>query len=104
MLIREATLLIEKFLGYIFLIGDGLITWTLKKQRTVALSSMEAEYMASSLATQEAMWLHTLLKELGFELEGLTTLNTDNQSAIQFTKNSGFHARSKHIDIQYHIV
>ena len=90
--------------GYTFLIGDGPITWTSKKQQTVALSSMEAEYMAASLATREAIWLRTLLKELGFELEGPTTLNTDNQSAIQFAKNSGFHARSKHIDIQYHFV
>ena len=88
---------------YIFLIRDGLITWTSKKQWTVALSSMEAEYMAASLATWEAMWLCTLLKELGFELEGLTTLNTDNQSAIQFAKNSGFHT-SSHIDIQYHFM
>ena len=90
--------------GYTFLIGDGPVTWTSKKQQTVALSSMEAEYMAASLATREAMWLRTLLKELGFELEGPTTLHTDNQSAIQFAKNSGFHARSKHIDIQYHFV
>ena len=44
------------------------------------------------------------MKELGFELEGPTTLHTDNQSAIQFAENSRFHARSKHIDIQYHFV
>ena len=50
------------------------------------------------------MWLRTILQELGFKLEGPTTLNTDNQSAIQFAKNSGFHTRSKHIDIQYHFV
>ena len=60
--------------------------------------------MAASMATREAMWLHTLLQELGFKLESPTTLNTDNQSAIQFAKNSGFHARSKHIDIQYHFI
>ena len=90
--------------GYTFLIGEGPITWASKKQRTVALSTMEAEYMAASLATREAAWLQALLKELGFELNGPTSLNTDNQSAIQFAKNSGFHARSKHIDIQYHFV
>ena len=90
--------------GYIFLIGNSPVTWSSKKQQTVALSTMEAEYMAASMATREAMWLRTLLQELGFKLESPTTLNTDNQSAIQFTKNSGFHARSKHIDIQYHFV
>ena len=60
--------------GYTFLIGNGPITWTSKKQRTVALSSMEAEYMAASLATREAIWLQILLKELGFNLENPTTL------------------------------
>jgi hypothetical protein len=90
--------------GYTFLIGEGPITWASKKQRTVALSTMEAEYMAASLATREATWLRAMLKELGFQLEGPTALNTDNQSAIQFAKNSGFHSRSKHIDIQHHFI
>jgi hypothetical protein len=90
--------------GHIFMLAGGPISWRSKKQPTVALSSMEAEYMAASLATREALWLRTLFAELGLPYSGPTTLYVDNRSAINFSKNSGFHARSKHIDIQHHFV
>lgn len=88
--------------GYIHLLANGPITWTSKKQSTVALSSMEAKYMVASLASREAIWLRNLLMELGFEFDGSTDIHTDNQSAIAFAKNSGLHARGKHIGIHYH--
>lgn len=90
--------------GHVFMLAGGPISWRSKKQPTVALSSMEAEYMATSLATREALWLQTLFAELGLPYSGPTTLYVDNRSAIDFSKNSGFHARSKHIDIQHHFV
>ena len=60
--------------------------------------------MAASLATREAIWLCTLLTEIGLLQNKHTLLNINNQSAIDFTKNQGSHSKSKHIDIQHHFV
>ena len=78
--------------GYIFLFSNAPISWASRKQRTVAVSTMEAESMAASLATQEAIWLCTLLTEIGLLQNKPTLLNIDNQSAIDFTKNQGSHS------------
>src|SRR3954465_5887021 len=77
--------------GFIFQINNGPVTWSAKKQPTVALSSMEAKYMAMSIATWEIMWLHTLLSKLGFQQETATPLQTDNRSAIDLANNLAFH-------------
>jgi len=90
--------------GYTYLVAGGPVSWRSKKQPTIALSTMEAEYQAASLATREAAWLRHLYEEIGSPSPNPTTLNLDNRSAIDFAKNSGFHARSKHIDIQHHFV
>ncbi len=91
--------------GYIFyLSGGGAISWSSKRQATVALSSTEAEYMALTQATKEAIWLRSLLYELGFNQNDAITLFEDNQSAMAFAKYPVYHARSKHIDIQYHFI
>lgn len=89
--------------GYLSMLAGGPITWKSQLQKTVALSTMEAEYMAVSAAVQETIWLRRLLKELG-EQDGAspTTVYCDNQSAICFTKNPVQHQRSKHIDVRYH--
>jgi hypothetical protein len=89
--------------GYIFYLADGVISWSSKRQATVALSSTEAEYMAISHATREAIWLRTLLKELGYS-QNTTTIFEDNQSSIAIAKNPIHHARTKHIDIQHHFI
>src|SRR3954471_12457617 len=65
---------------------------------------MEAEYMAMSIATQEIMWLCTLLSKLGFQQETATPLQTNNQSAIDLANNLAFHGWSKHIDIWHHFI
>ncbi|OAE27697.1 hypothetical protein AXG93_1080s1140 [Marchantia polymorpha subsp. ruderalis] len=67
--------------GYCFQLDGGTISWTSKKQKSVAPSSTEAGYMALSKAGAEAMWLRGLLNDLGFELES-TKIFCDNQSAI----------------------
>lgn len=90
--------------GYTFKIGSGIVTWSSKKQPTVALSSMEAEYIALAHATKEAIWLRSLLTDHGFHLTGPTTVHCDNQAAISFAHDNQFHARSKHIDIRHHFV
>ena len=73
---------------------------------TVTVSTMEAEYMSASLATHEAIWLQTLLTEIGLLQSKPTQLNIDDQSAIDFSKNQGslLNLKSKHIDIQHHFI
>ena len=94
--------------GYIFNIGSGAISWSSKRQPTVALSTCEAEYMGQTQATKEAIWLRRLLAELDLSGENHTTdavlLFCDNEGAIALAKNPQFHARTKHIEIQHHYV
>lgn len=88
--------------GYCFFMGDELVSWSSKKQRLIALSSTEAEYIAASEVTKEATWLRSLLLELDYPLQGPTTLFMDNQSAIALVTKDKFHGRTKHIDIKHH--
>jgi len=90
--------------GYISYFGSASISWSSRKQPTVALSTMEAEYMALAKATCEAIWLRKLSSELGIPTNSPTTIFIDNQSAMCFAENPVFHACSKHIDIRHHFV
>ena len=65
---------------------------------------MEAEYISLAHATKEALWLRTLVTDLGLAPTGATTINVDNQAAIAYSRDNQFHARSKHIDIRHHFV
>ena len=84
--------------GYIFFISGGPVSWQSRMQTSVALSSMEAEYMAASAATQEALWQTRLLQQLGMRIELPITLYEDNKSAILFSDHPGDHRTTKHID------
>jgi hypothetical protein len=90
--------------GCAFIIAGGAVSWNSKKQATVALSSTEAEYMAATQATKEAIWLRKILTDLGYTQDQPTVIYGDNQSCIALTKNPTYHARTKHIDIQHHFV
>lgn len=68
--------------GNLFLMTGGAISWLSKIQAIVALSTSEAEYVALSLATQEAVWLRSLLSDIGVSLNGPTVLMEDNQGVI----------------------
>ena len=89
---------------YILKIGNVAVTWNTRKQPTVALSTMEAEYMAVAAATHEAIWLRQLVSELRINTIGPTPIHVDNRAAIKLTKDSKFHTRAKHIDIKHHYV
>ncbi|GJT20222.1 zinc finger, CCHC-type containing protein [Tanacetum coccineum] len=90
--------------GMIFYLGRNAITWQSQKQKTVALSSCEAEFMAATSAACQAIWLANLVKELtGQDVEPIT-LFVDNKSAIALMKNPVFHGRSKHINIRFHFI
>ncbi|KAJ3559245.1 hypothetical protein NM688_g454 [Phlebia brevispora] len=90
--------------GYVFLFSGSPITWSSKKQLTIALSSMEAEYMAMSHAAREVLWLRNLLTELDIVQKSGTLVNVDNQGAIAYSKLNIFHRHSKHIDIWHHFI
>ena len=70
-------------------------------QKSVALSTTEAEYMAISEASKEMIWLKNSLEELG-KKQADSALYSDSQSAIHLAKNPVFHARTKHIQLRYH--
>jgi hypothetical protein len=90
--------------GYAFTLGSAAITWSNKKQPTVALSTTKAEYRGVAVATCEAIWLKRLLKDLHEEVSDPTVIYSDNLSSIQLAKNPVFHARTKHIEVHYHFV
>eukprot|EP00253_Pinus_taeda_P018498 PITA_18498 len=73
-----------------------------RKQRSMALSSVEAEYMAASMAACEAIWMRKILVGLFKSHLEPTVIYCDNQSFIKLLANPLFHDRSKHIDIRYH--
>lgn len=92
----------RSFSGYAFKMSGAAVTWRSQKQRTVAMSSTEAEYISLSEAVKEALHLRSLLIEI--KLDELTdiTIYVDNQGALCLAEDAVFHTRTKHINIRYH--
>lgn len=94
----------RSFTGYTFILSGCAISWEARKQRTVALSSTEAEYMALSEAAKETIHLHGFLQELSLhDLTNVVVFN-DNLGAKKLADNPIFHSRSKHIDLRHHFI
>ena len=89
--------------GYVFTVGGCAVTWKACLQATVALSTTEAEYMAISEASKEAIWLRGLYSEF-YGVSSCITIYCDSQSAIYLTKDQMFHERTKHIAVKYHFI
>ena len=90
--------------GFVFNIGSGAISWSSKRQPTVALSTCEAEYRAQTQASKEAIWLRQLLQNL-IPLEQTpyaTIIYCDNQGAIALAKDPKYHPRTKYIGVEQH--
>ncbi|KAL0279164.1 UNVERIFIED_CONTAM: hypothetical protein PYX00_000774 [Menopon gallinae] len=95
----------KSYTGYVFLFSGGPISWDSRKQKTVALSSTEAEFMALSDVLKEAKYLQKLLNELPIEEDFPSiSLHCDNLGAIKLAQNPVFHARTKHVDIRCHFI
>ena len=89
--------------GYFLKLADGIISWTSRAQKTVALSSTEAEYMALSDCSRQVVWVKNLLKEIDHEVNAIPIYG-DNQGSIFIASNPVTEKRSKHIDIRYHYI
>ncbi|XP_022003364.1 uncharacterized mitochondrial protein AtMg00810-like [Helianthus annuus] len=90
--------------GYSMFLGGNLISWSAKKQPTVARSSCESEYRAMANTTAEIVWITHLLQELHALPQERQTILCDNQSAHFLTQNPVSHKRAKHIDLDYHFL
>ena len=90
--------------GFVFDVAGRCVSWSSKKQVSVTTSSVEAEYMASANTTKEAVWLQTLLKEIGYPQSQATIVHADNQGVIALAQNPTSHSRAKHIDICFYFI
>jgi hypothetical protein len=99
--------------GYIFTLSNNIISWNSILQKTVALSSCEAEYMGLKEAVKEAIYLNAtyiyIINNLNLNKyinnpTNIPTILTDSESARKLSENPEYHKRSKHIDIQYHFI
>lgn len=88
--------------GYAFHLGTGAISWSSKKQPVVALSTTEAEYIATTSCATQAVWLRRILEVMHQKQNTPTEIFCDNKSSIALCKNPVFNGRSKHIDIRFH--
>jgi len=91
----------KSYTGYVFTLGGAAISWKSRKQRTVALSTTEAEYQALTEATKESMYLRGLVYELGIPQFSEGLVYCDNQGAINLTTAAKFHDRIKHVRIKF---
>ena len=96
----------KSHLGYVLLLGGSPVVWKSAKQTCVATSTMEAEYVALASCVKEVLWVRQLFAELRLEelLGGPTIVHCDNQAAIVCAQDPVPRAKSRHIDVRYHMI
>ena len=85
------------------LLGRSLVSWSSKKQNSVALSTTEAEYISAGSCCAQLLWMKATLSDFGIKFKQVPLL-CDNESAIKLTNNPVQHARTKHIDVRHHFI
>ena len=90
--------------GLIVFLGHNPITWQSKKQPTVSRSSTKAKYQALANCTADLSWVRMILKDLDIFLRSPPTIWCDNFSALALASNPTFHARTKHVEVDYHFI
>ena len=90
--------------GFVFKFSDCAVSWSSRRQTSVAQSTSEAEYVSAGAAALEATWLRDFAQELGHPQDGPTTLFSDSTSAIAMSKNPVHRERTKHIAVKTHYV
>jgi transposase InsO family protein len=90
--------------GSAVFLGESLLSWSAKKQNVVSRSSTEAEYRSLALVTAELFWIRMLFCELRISLPTAPIIWCDNLSALALASNPVYHARTKHIEVDYHFV
>lgn len=94
----------RSYSGNVFTMSKGAISWQSSKQRSIALSTAEAEYISLSEASKEAIFLRRFLKEIMGKEELPIVIHTDSQSAMAIAQNPVHHQQTKHVDVRYHFV
>jgi hypothetical protein len=89
--------------GICQLLGRSLVSWSSKKQNSVALSTAEAEYISAGSCCAQLLWMKATLNDFGIKFKNVS-LFCDNKSAIKMTQNPVQHSRTKHIDIRHHFI
>jgi hypothetical protein len=97
--IGQAILIHEKVL----LETNSPISWKSTRQRTPALSALEAEYMSQAEAARQAIWFRGLINEISDRIDQITIYG-DNQRCQSLARNRQVEARTKHIDVRYHFI
>jgi hypothetical protein len=90
--------------GYVFLLANAAISWSLHKQKMVAQSTTQAKYMALTDAANQATWYHSFLTKLGYNISNPIPLHGDNKGAVNLVLNPVTRRRSNHIPIKHHTI
>jgi hypothetical protein len=85
------------------LLRRSLVSWSSKKQNSVALSTAEAEYISAGSCCAQLLWMKATLNDFGIKFKNVP-LFCDNESAIKMTQNPVQYSRTKHIDIRHHFI
>ena len=90
--------------GFIFFLGNNPVAWNCSKQKVIALSSCEAEYISSTMSVCQGIWISRFMHELSGCEEKCFDLCIDNKSTIDISRNPVHHGRTKHIDVRFHFI
>jgi len=90
--------------GYVFMLSEGAVAWSSKKQPVVSLSTTRAEFISAAHYACQAVWMRRVLEMLDCKQGTHTIIHCDNMSTIKLAKNLVMHGRSKHIDVRFHFL